>query len=103
MPTPPSSIHHLSTSLGIKEAELLRELREHATQINQLSEGRIVAHYAALTAAPTAGLWTQGDAVKNSAPSELGTAGSKYIIEAWVCVVSGTPGTWVQKRLLTGN
>lgn len=103
MPTPPSSIHHISTSLGIKDPDLLRELREHATQINQLSEGRIVAHYAALTAPPTAGPWMRGDTVKNSAASELGTAGSKYVIDGWTCVVSGTPGTWVQNRFLTGN
>lgn len=82
---------------------LQRELREHATQINQLSEGRIAAFYTALTAAPTGGTWMQGDSVKNSAPSELGSAGSKYVIEGWICTVSGTPGTWLQKRCLTGN
>jgi hypothetical protein len=80
-----------------------RELREHATQVNLLSEGRIVASYNALTSTPTAGTNMQGDFVKNSAPSELGTAGSKYVVEGWVCVVSGSPGTWVQKRFLTGN
>lgn len=82
---------------------LQRELREHATQVNALSEGRISAAYNAVTAAPTTGPNMQGDFVKNSAPAELGTAGSKYVIEGWTCVVSGTPGTWVQKRFLTGN
>jgi len=80
-----------------------RELREHATQINLISEGRISGFYSALTAAPTSGDWARGDTVKNSAPSELGTAGSKYVIEGWICTVSGTPGTWLQKRCLTGN
>ena len=82
---------------------LQRELREHASQINLLSEGRIVASYSALTAAPTSGDWMQGDFVKNSAPAELGVALSKYIITGWTCVVSGAPGTWVQCRFLTGN
>lgn len=80
-----------------------RELREHATQINLLSEGRIAGFYTALASVPTSGTWMQGDEVRNSTPSELGTAGSKYFIDGWKCVVSGTPGTWVQKRCLTGN
>lgn len=82
---------------------LQRELREHATQVNLISEGRIAGRYSALTAAPTSGDWMQGDEVTNLAPTELGTAGSKYFIDGWKCVASGTPGTWVQKRCLTGN
>ncbi|TBN49181.1 hypothetical protein [Pseudomonas sp. BGI-2] len=89
--------------VGTNDPVLQRELREHATQINLISEGRIAGFYTALTAAPTSGAWMQGDSVKNSTPSELGAAASKYVIEGWVCVVSGTPGTWVQKRCLTGN
>jgi hypothetical protein len=89
--------------VGTSDPVLQRELREHATQVNLLSEGRIAGFYTALTAAPTSGSWMQGDSVMNTAPSELGTAGSKYVIEGWTCVVSGTPGTWVQRRFLTGN
>lgn len=55
------------------------------------------------TAAPTTDVWKQGDFVKNSAPTELGTAGTKYVIKGWICVTSGEPGTWVQSRTLTGN
>ena len=55
------------------------------------------------TAAPTTGTWAQGDKCKNTSPSELGTAGSKYLIIGWCCSVSGTPGTWLQIRNLTGN
>lgn len=80
-----------------------RELREHATQVNLISEGRIAGFYTALNAAPSSGDWMQGDSVRNSAPTELGVAASKYIIWGWTCVVSGTPGTWVQNRFLTGN
>jgi hypothetical protein len=89
--------------VGTNDPVLQRELREHATQINLLSEGRIAASYSALTAVPTSGTWAQGDFVKNATPTELGTAGSKYFIDGWRCIVSGTPGTWVQKRCLTGN
>ena len=72
-------------------------------QINGLSEGRMSAKHMALTAAPTTGTWAKGDVVTNSNPSEAGAAASKYVITHWVCTVSGTPGTWVQCRTLTGN
>lgn len=39
------------------------------------------------TAAPTSGTWRQGDVVWNAAPVAGGFVG-------WVCVVSGSPGTW---------
>lgn len=39
------------------------------------------------TAAPTAGDWLQGDLVFNSQPAAGGAPG-------WMCVTSGTPGTW---------
>ena len=38
-------------------------------------------------AAPTSGSWSQGDIVFNSAPTTGGFIG-------WVCVATGTPGTW---------
>ena len=89
--------------VGSNDPALQRELRAHAVQINLISEGRITAFYTALDSAPTSDAWMQGDSVKNTAPSELGTAGSKYVVEGWTCVVSGTPGAWVEKRFLTGN
>lgn len=85
------------------DADTLRVLREIAAQLNGLSEGRMAANYQALTAAPTTGTWNRGDKVRNSAPSELGIATAKYVIDGWICTVGGTPGTWVQQRTLTGN
>jgi hypothetical protein len=82
---------------------LYRTLREIQAQLNALSEDKAVAHYGATTAAPTTGTWNIGDEVKNSAPSELGTAGNKYVTTGWICTASGTPGTWLQMRTLTGN
>lgn len=55
------------------------------------------------TAAPVSGTWSVGDRVMNTAPAELGAVSSKYTIDGWTCVTAGTPGTWVQRRCLTGN
>lgn len=54
-------------------------------------------------AAPTTGEWAQGDFVRNEAPAEAGSPGSKYVVHGWQCVVAGSPGTWVECRFLTGN
>lgn len=51
---------------------------------------------------PTIG-WTRGDYRMNTFPAELGTAGSKYVVNGWKCVGTGNPGTWVEDRGLTGN
>jgi hypothetical protein len=72
-------------------------------QLNALSEGRLSAAYNAATAAPTTGEWYQGDFVRNAEPAEAGGAGDKYVILGWVCVTSGTPGTWKECRALTGG
>ena len=82
---------------------LVAELRTHAVQINAISEGRLAGSYNAQTAAPTTGTYAQGDFIRNSAPTELGSASSKYVIFGWVCTVAGTPGTFLQCRFLTGN
>ena len=89
--------------VGVTDPILQRELREHAIQVNNLTEGRITAVHNASTAAPVDGPNKQGDYVRNSEPVELGSASSKYVILGWVCVASGTPGTWLQCRVLTGN
>lgn len=80
--------------------ELFRAI---ANQLNGVSEGSIVAVTNAATSAPTSGTFYQGDFIKNSAPTELGSAGSKYVVYGFLCVSSGTPGTWVEARFLTGN
>lgn len=82
---------------------MARELREHALQVNSMAEGRLVGTYNAQTAAPTTGTHAKGDQVRNSNPSEAGTALSKYVVVGWICTVGGTPGTWLEMRVLTGN
>ena len=80
-------------------------LRSITVQLNQLTEGQVVAVTNAATAAPTGGAvnYNLGDFILNSTPSELGAGGSKYIIHGWRCVAAGAPGTWLQCRFLTGN
>lgn len=89
--------------VGVKDPDLQRELREHAAQVNALSEGRIGASYNAATAAPTTGMYQQGDKVWNLAPVEAGAAASRYVVIGWICTVGGEPGTFLPMRVLTGN
>jgi len=87
----------------LADPETQKLYREIATQLNGLSEGRLAAKYTAYTAAPTNGTWAQGDKLPNSAPTELGLATAKYVIDGWICVAGGIPGTWLEQRTLTGN
>lgn len=102
-PRLPAVIDLSVSSMERFRSQLTLILREYASQLNSLSEGRGGAVTNATIAAPTTGAWAVGDFVRNSTPSELGSAASKYIIHGWQCTVSGTPGTWVQCRYLTGN
>lgn len=79
-------------------------VRKLVTKVNGMASGKFAdASDNASTAAPTSGTYVQGDFIANSNPTELGTAGSKYVLLGWKCVASGTPGTWVQCRVLTGG
>lgn len=92
-------------------AQMLRKLtdlfRDTAKQVNDLTEGRINAVTNAANSVPTTGTWAQGDFVRNSTPSEAGTAGSKYVITGWLRLTSGSNNVlntdWVATRSLTGN
>ncbi len=87
----------------VLQSSLTDILRETAQQVNAASSGQLAGAFNAATAVPTTGTFLQGDFIRNSAPSEAGSAASKYVIFGWVCSVSGTPGTWLQCRFLTGN
>lgn len=76
-------------------------LRKTATAVNTIAEGRLSA-FDSFAAPPTTGLWSIGDYVKNSAVTELGIIGNKYVILGWVCSAS-SPLAWLQCRSLTGN
>ncbi len=77
-------------------------LRDIATTLNQVSEGRVYGATNAVTAAPTTGEYAVGDFVRNSAPAELGSIGSKYVLTGWVCT-SSSPLTFKECRVLTGG
>ena len=81
-------------------AEIFRKIDD---QVNRLSEGNITASYNAYTAAPTTGTHAVGDFIRHSAPAEAGAPGAKYVTLGFICTVSGTPGTWLSCRVLTGN
>jgi hypothetical protein len=89
------------------QRELVRQLtylhRDIITQLNLLSEGSIQAATNAATAAPTTGDFQLGDFVRNSTPSELGAPGAKYLLLGWCNVAAGSPGTFMECRVLTGN
>lgn len=78
--------------------ELVRDI---VNQLNAVSEARISACTNAATAPPATGTYTPGDFVRNSAPTELGPAGARYVVDGWLCIAA--PLTFVQKRFLTGN
>lgn len=86
-------------------ASLLRRLaelqRENAALVNALAEGRMAGAVNAAAAAPTTGSYAVGDFVRNSAPSEQGAAGARYVVTGWLCTAA--PATFVQQRCLTGN
>lgn len=95
---PPNNVY--LSGLSRRLYELFRQI---SGQLNGISEGSIVASYNADTAAPTTGTYNQGDFIRNASPTEQGTAGSKYVVFGFICVASGSPGTWVEQRFLTGN
>ena len=98
LPMNPETPYERSLNLRLKDI-----FRVLSVRVNGLSEGRLNAIDNIATAAPITGTYAQGDFVRNSAPSELGAAASKYVIFGWICTVGGTPGTFVQCGFLTGN
>jgi hypothetical protein len=78
-----------------------RELTQIKGKQRLAYEDRLSGNYSAL-APPTGGIYVAGDRVRNSAPAELGVAGSMYVIVGWICTATGNPGTWVEMRVLTG-
>jgi hypothetical protein len=61
----------------------------------------------ASTAVPTSGTYLTGWVVINTAPTVQGTAGSRYIVNGWTRITSGSSHVlntdWVEMRSLTGT
>ncbi|TEA78640.1 hypothetical protein [Allopusillimonas ginsengisoli] len=84
----------ISPSLNVRLYELFRSI---AASVNGLAEGRIMAVYNAATEPPTTGEHYQGDFIRNREPVDAGG----YIVTGWICVESGSPGTWKECRCAT--
>ena len=50
------------------------------------------------TAVPTSGDWLQGDRIYNSTPT---TDANNMVLDHWVCITTGSPGTWVPQYIST--
>jgi hypothetical protein len=83
----------------ILQSRLFDHLKKIATQLNNFTEGKVSSVTNGYTSAPTTGTYNIGDFVRNSAPSELGSASSKYVIFGWIYLSGG----WEECRFLTGN
>lgn len=85
-------------------SDLIKRTNE---KVNALIEGRASALYAAQSSYPTTGTWAVGDYIHNSAPTEAGSASSKYIVYGWKRLTNGSSNVlntdWFQDRRLTGN
>ena len=99
LPQSPHPIESYETRLNF---QLNKEIGDVKDKNEQVRMGRLAAYNSA-AAAPTGNTWAKGDTVRNNAPVEAGAVASKYVIVGWICVVSGTPGTWLEMRTLTGN
>jgi hypothetical protein len=82
---------------------LTRVFRNIAQKVNQIGDGRLNGSDLVAASIPTTGTYAAGDFIRNSAPVEAGTAGSKFIVTGWMVTVGGTPGTLLPCRVLTGN
>jgi len=82
---------------------LSRLFRNIAQKVNAIGDGRLNGSDLVAAAVPTTGTYAQGDFIRNSAPVEAGTAGSKFVVIGWIATVGGTPGTLLPCRVLTGN
>jgi len=71
--------------LVVKLTDLLLEI---SAQVNQLTEGQVTAVQNAQTVVPTTGTYKAGDFIRNSTPTNAAP------ILGWLCVITGTPGTW---------
>jgi len=84
-------------------------LNSVTSQVNNLSEGRLTARHNAQASVPsgTTTAYAVGDFVPDSNCTVRGSVApgvaASYVRLGWVCVAPGTPGTFVEARVLTGT
>jgi hypothetical protein len=86
---------------------LTEYLRRLSRKVDEMAYGRIAEMDSAAPTPPVAGTWARGDFVRNSQPTQLGTAGSRYIVLGWSRLTNGSANAlntdWFEVRALTGN
>lgn len=70
------------------------------SKLNSLASGRLSPRDSGLTSAPTTGDYAKGDVAWHTSPTATGSP--EYVVVGWICVASGSPGTWKEMRVLTG-
>lgn len=101
----PQSIGSSTTVIALGAA-VVKWLKLCQQQLNRVSNGSISGSSTAATSPPAVGsvtIYSQGDFIRNSAPTVAGSTGSQYVVIGWICTAGGTPGTWVPCRTLTGT
>jgi parallel beta-helix repeat protein len=99
---------------GANNNSFIDNLLKHKTMLGNLDwQNKVVYQYfrekivSVGTSIPTSGSWSLGDEVINIAPTVQGAAGSRYIVEKWKRISTGSNnvlGTdWVECRTLTGQ
>ena len=82
-------------------------IRAICGQVNQVSEGQLAGRYNAQASVPTGGTYAVGDMVPDSNVTVRGSVApgvaASYVRLGWVCVAAGSPGTFVEMRVLTGT
>jgi len=87
-----------------RRAEIVDALTAIVRQTDGLTEGGIAYRDNAQSVTPAASVASAvGDFVPNSNPTVSGTVGAQVVTAGWICVASGTPGTWVAANFLTGS
>lgn len=97
-PLLPKSPFAAGTFQGDQSRAIEKELQKLQLAVRQLREGRIEG-VLALDAAPTGGLWAQGDIVQNSAPRRTISASTTFAVVGWQYTDEGSGTlTWAEMR-----
>ena len=95
LPRPPFAP---GTFQGDQSRALERELQKLQLSVKQLRDGRIEG-VLALDAAPTGGVWAQGDVVQNSDPTRTISASTTFVVWGWQYTDAGAGTlTWAEMR-----
>jgi hypothetical protein len=98
--TPPAAICRIRGT-GIPEGAWITDIAGSTItlSVNATASGTVDLYDAhaifskAIAAAPSTGVWFNGDFAENSAAYV--NDGSNMLLDGWVCAASGSPGTWV--------